>query len=125
MQVTCGNPIRTTVGPSGLGSEQPFTGLIAWNRWARLPSGATNHLHVDLLQLQTNQQPIEQIIVKSQSIRDLIGFDEDLIGFRSAFVRQMLKVLGEQAVVQVNAVQVEVREAIDDPGWNGRRRQAE
>jgi hypothetical protein len=56
-------------------------------------------------------------VIQTQSVRDLIGFDEDRLGFQSALVCEVLEVLGDWAVVQV-----EVCEGIDVLRRNGRRR---
>jgi hypothetical protein len=69
------------------------------------------------LRRQPGQERIEQLVIQMQSVGDLIGFDDDLIGFRGRVVCQVLQILGDRTMIQVNVVQ-----AIDDPSRDGRRR---
>jgi hypothetical protein len=46
---------------------------------------------------------------------NLVGLDENRLGFRSGFLGEVLEVLGDWAVVQV-----EVGEAAGDTSWDGR-----
>ena len=81
----------------------------------------------ELLQPQPNQQPIQQLVIQPQRIRDLIGFDKDRPRFRGVLLRQVLEERGEWAGVQINAVQVEIRDSIasvsgSTPHWSRRDR---
>jgi hypothetical protein len=67
-------------------------------RWVKGPELVGYGLH-----RQTNDQPIEQLVIQTQSVRDLVGFDKDRLGFRSDFVGQVLEVTGEGAGVQVES----------------------
>ena len=69
-----------------------------------------------LFQTQLGQQPVKQLVIQIQSARDLVGFDEDRLGFLgSGFVIQVLEVIGDWIVIQV-----EVIEPIVDPRRDGR-----
>jgi len=69
------------------------------------------------LRTKFDQQPIQQLVVQIQCVRDLVGLAENRLGFIRGFV---LQVRGERIVVQV-----EVPVALDDPNQNGRRGWAE
>ena len=53
-----------------------------------------------LFQPHSNQHPIQHLVIQAQRIRNLVGFTENRLGFRSGVVGQVRQVLGERAVVQ-------------------------
>jgi hypothetical protein len=46
-------------------------------------------------------QPINQLVIQTQNVRELVGFGENRLGFRSGAVGEVLEVGGERTVVQV------------------------
>jgi hypothetical protein len=67
---------------------------------------------------RTNSES-SNVLVQRESISHVIGRHENRLGFRGALVRQVLKVFGNRATIQINSVQIEVRKAIDDPRRDG------
>jgi hypothetical protein len=79
----------------GLGTESQALSV----RLAPLPPS------FGLFQTRFGQQGIEQVVIQIQSVRDLVGFDENRPGFRGLLVRQVLQVLGDRTMIQVDVVQ--------------------
>jgi hypothetical protein len=57
-----------------------------------------------LFQPQPNQRAIHHLIIQPHLVRDLVGLDEDRLGFRDVFVSQVLEEGGEWTVVQVEVL---------------------
>jgi hypothetical protein len=66
------------------------------------------------LGIQPSHQPLKHLVIQPQSVRDLVGLDEDRLGFRSGIVGWVLEEVGERAVGQV-----EGSEAVRDSRRNG------
>ena len=68
--------LRRMYRPSSLGSGQRFAALLALTRNNRLADWRHNQppAHVDLPELQTSHQPIEQLVIQIQRVRDPVGF---------------------------------------------------
>jgi hypothetical protein len=69
-------------------------------------------------------QPRHQLIFQPKLLGDLIGLHKNRLGLRGVLARQVLEVLGDRTVIQVEMVQVEVDEAIGDPGRKSRECEA-
>jgi hypothetical protein len=80
----------------------PAVALACGRNRERCPLGQRN-----LFRPQSNQRTIEQLVIQSQSVRDLMGCDENCLRRRGPLVSQMLSILDERTVLQI-----EVCEAI-------------
>ena len=81
-------------------------------------------LAIGRLRFQPRHQLLQQLIFQPKLLGDLIGLHKNRLGLRGVLARQVLEVLGDRTVIQVEMVQVEVDEAIGDPGRKSRECEA-
>jgi hypothetical protein len=75
-----------------------------------------SHLRRGLFHPQPNQKSITQRVSQIESVRNLVNFDDVRPRLRGVLASQVLDGGGEATTIQI-----EMCEAIDDPGQNGRR----